>query len=105
LGSYSAQSVTRVPPIGTGTYQVPGSYYGNSGAPANAAAQVMSASEGMTAASIGSAGVPGTTPANFPTNMSQVSAADYTTTPDAEFSVPSVTTASGTANTNLQWRP
>ncbi len=30
MGGYSAQSITRVPPIGTNSYQVPGNYYGNS---------------------------------------------------------------------------
>lgn len=43
LGGYSAQSVTRVPPIGTGTYALPGgggTYYGNA-APAPGTAAMM----------------------------------------------------------------
>lgn len=53
VGGYSAQNVTRVPPINTGSYQVPGSYYGSTPAapaPSNAASNLPSGSIGPASA-------------------------------------------------------
>jgi hypothetical protein len=114
LGNYSAQSVTRVPPIGTGTYQASGSYYGNpstNAVSANAStsnAGLMNPPQGLSNSNMPS-GMPTTTltnAANIP-STAPVSTAGYTA-PSTDFGNAAMTnapnTASAAGNGNLQWQ-
>ncbi len=103
IGGYSAQSVTRVPPIGTGTYALPGSagtYYGNAAPAPGTAAMNTSAMQPQ-----------GNVAANYQNgNFTTSNLQPATTT--AQYDLPSTTaigsgvsTASATSNgADLQWQ-
>lgn len=102
IGGYSAQSVTRVPPIGTNSYQVPGNYYGNAApAPMNNGASMSNAT--------------GQLPSTTSYNGNTTTGTSLTDVATAQYDLPStavgsgVSTASGVASPSsdagqLQWQ-
>lgn len=102
IGGYSAQSVTRVPPIGTNSYQVPGNYYGNAApAPINSGASMSNATGQMQS----TASFNGTATAS--TGLTNVATAQYDLPSTSVGS--GVSTASGVSSPSsdggqLQWQ-
>lgn len=95
LGGYSAQSITRVPPIGTGSYQVPGSYYGNAAPPNSTAANNAAAPANNLSVTLGDT-----------SGLQPVTTAQFSDIPSTSGSSPVVGAAAAQfSDPQLQWQP
>lgn len=110
-GGYPLQNVSRVPPPGTGTYQLPNGYYNNNTTAVAPNGQVMTASTNTGGLRPASGGLPTTTLAGFSASQNQVQPAQFTQPPSASQFGPAsmssgqnvnqVIPASGTAMNNV----
>lgn len=92
IGGYSAQSVTRVPPIGTNSYQVPGNYYGNAApAPMNNGAAMSNAS--------------GQLPSTASYNTNTTNGTGLTDVTTAQYDLPSTAMGSGVSTASAAASP
>lgn len=100
LGGYSAQSVTRVPPIGTGAYPLPGNgnYYGNA-APAQGTAMLQP--NGSTNSTNFEAGTYATTNMQPATSTAQY---DFPSTTPVGSGVSTASAVSPVGGADLQWQ-
>jgi hypothetical protein len=101
-GGYSPQSMTRVPAISTGSFQVPGNYYGNQSAAQASTSNPVGLQSGNTVAGgrpmFTAASASGTGNANVPGTA--VSSAQFTTDINEQSLNVPVITASGSAPVN-----
>jgi hypothetical protein len=77
-GAYPLQNVSRVPPPGTGSYQMPNGYYNNGTAALSPTGQVTAASANVSGLRPASGGLPTTTLNDFGTSQNQVQTAQFT---------------------------
>lgn len=116
-GGYPLQNVSRVPPPGTGTYQLPNGYYNNTTA-VSPSGQVMTASATSDGLRPASGGLPTTTLNDFGNARSQVQQAQFTQPANAGQFAPSNMSGGTISNggtttfsdhlpdtSDLQWQP
>lgn len=105
IGGYSAQSITRVPPIGTWSNQATGNYYGNS-APSTAAAPPANSNAAMQSSpntsALPSTGIDNAGNFSLGANSSTATTAAYEL--PAGSPVGSGVSSASTNSANLQWK-